>query len=201
MTVLAVDLALLRDVLLPGLRLTPGRAMMARVIEAPPQGAGRGTLAIAGYALTAELPAGVRAGQQLRLEVRDVTATRVLLQVSPAAAGPPPPPPAPSATVALPGGLTLRIADEDEGSAGGGGAGDRRSLALRLDGPGLGPVDLRFALDPASLRVGISVAPGEPLRRAEAALGELRAALAPAGEGRQVAVTVVPRREPLDLLA
>lgn len=34
MSVLALDLALVRDILLPGLTLSPGRAMMARVVSA-----------------------------------------------------------------------------------------------------------------------------------------------------------------------
>src|SRR5579875_1985175 len=80
MSVLALDLALVRDVLLPGLTLSPGRGMMARVVAAD-EGSG-GTLAIAGYLLEAELPRELAAGQSLRLVVRDVSEDRVLLAVA-----------------------------------------------------------------------------------------------------------------------
>jgi hypothetical protein len=211
MPVLAVDLALVRDVLLPDLRLTVGRAVMARVVS--PGGAGgsnaRGTLSIAGYLLAAELPPGVKAGQELRLEVRDIDANRVLLGIAdhPEAEAAAPPPAAHVAMppIPLPGGATLRIVedpgeDEDGGGRRGSGEGGSRTLALRLDGVALGAVDLRFELDPATLRVGVALSPGAALEAATREVDALRGALA-AGADRAVSVTVSPRRDPLDVYA
>jgi hypothetical protein len=198
-SVLALDLALVRDVLLPGLTLTPGRAMMARVAEAD-QGAG-GKLAIAGYLLDAELPRELAAGQGVRLVVREVTADRVLLVAThePAAATTPAPVAAP---IELPGGAQLRVL-EDGGEEGGAGGGDGRgdhALGLVLELPGLGPLELRFGLDAAAVRASIAANPGPALARAQAQAGELREALARACQ-LPATVTVHPRRQPLDLYA
>jgi hypothetical protein len=211
MPVLAVDLALVRDVLLPDLRLTVGRAVMARVVS-PGGSDSRGTLSIAGYLLGAELPPGVKAGQELRLEVRDIDANRVLLGIADHAeenpSAPTAPPPSAHATTApipLPGGATLRIVedpgeDEDGGGRRGSGEGSSRTLALRLDGVALGAVDLRFELDPATLRVAVALSPGPPLQAATREVDALRGALA-AGADRAVSVTVSPRRNPFDVYA
>jgi hypothetical protein len=217
MPVFAVDLAFVRDVLLPDLRLTVGRAVMARVVS--PGGAGgagganesRGTLSIAGYLLGAELPRGVKAGQELRLEVRDIDDRRVLLGIAdhpepePDAAAPSPAAHAATAPIPLPGGATLRIVehpgeDEDGGGRRGSGEGSSRTLALRLDGVALGAVDLRFELDPATLRVGVALSPGAALEAATREADALRGALA-AGADRAVSVTVSARRDPLDVYA
>jgi hypothetical protein len=211
MPLLAVDLALVRDVLLPDLRLTVGRAVMARVVS-PGGSDSRGTLSIAGYLLGAELPPGVKAGQELRLEVRDIDANRVLLGIADhpeaepeAAAAPPPATQVATAPIPLPGGATLRIFEdpgEDEPSGGrrGSSNGGSRTLALRLDGVALGAIDLRFELDPATLRVGVALSPGAALEAATREVDALRGALA-AGADRAVSVTVSPRRDPLDVYA
>lgn len=78
---LAVDLRALRVLVGPDIKIVPGRAVMARVV-APQQPGGRGSLSIAGYLLEAELPESVRAGDDLRLVVKDVSAERVLLAVT-----------------------------------------------------------------------------------------------------------------------
>jgi hypothetical protein len=202
MSVLALDLALVRDVLLPGLSLTPGRAMMARVVNAD-EGSG-GTLAIAGYLLDAELPRGLASGQTLRLLVRDVSADRVLLSVAPHEASAPSPLLAPSPPlappVALPGGGELRVL-EDEGEADGSGRGPGgHSLGLALELPGLGSLELRFGLDQSAIRTTILTDPGPPFDRAQSRAGELRAALTREC-GRPAAVTISARRPPLDLYA
>lgn len=206
MSVLSLDLALVRDVLLPGLTLSAGRAMMARVVAAD-EGAG-GRLAIAGYLLEAELPKELAAGQSLRLVVRDVSEDRVLLAVAPhdtpagaAAAAPQAQQPL-AAPIPLPGGAQLRVLEdggEQEPGGGGGGRGGH-ALGLRLDLPGLGPLELRFGLDPASVRAAISTDPGAPLAQAQARAGELREALTRVCE-RPASVTVSARRRPLDVYA
>jgi hypothetical protein len=200
MSVLALDLALVRDVLLPGLSLTPGRAMMARVVNAD-EGDG-GTLAIAGYLLDAELPKDLATGQSVRLVVREVTADRVLLAAvhEPSATTPQTPPLA--ALIPLPGGAQLRKLEDggEDGEAGGGGGRGGHALGLRLDLPDLGPLELRFGLDPSSIRVAIATDPGPALAQAQAQAGELREALTRLCE-RPATVTVSARRQPLDLYA
>jgi len=191
---IAVDIRLIRAVLGAELRLAPGRAMMARVVSVSP--AGRGSLSIAGALIDAELPRGVEAGQELRLTVRHVSAERVVLGLSdqnaPAAAAAPAAP--------LPGGGTVQVTERDPGGASAGRGGDRHSMALRYEAPALGPVDLRFDLDPQSLRVSAVFAAGEPVEQARASAGELRDALSQA-LGRPVAVEISARREPLDVYA
>jgi hypothetical protein len=221
---LAVDLRALRTLVGPDIKIVPGRAMMARVVVAEP--GGRGSLSIAGLLLEAELPSNVRTGDELRLVVRDVNAERVLLAIAdrhetppgaaqtPAAPATPVDPPQtwPAAAqplvealppIPLPGGATVRVTERDAGDHGrGGGASRSHALTLRYDAPDLGAMDLRFQLDPASLRLTVSVSPGRPLELAQADAARLRQALSdalPTHPG--VSVTVVPRREPLDVYA
>lgn len=184
-----VDIALLRALETPDLRLAPGRAVMARVVE---QQGGRGQITIAGAKLDAQLPSHLKAGDELRLTVKDVTADRVVLQVSqPAApvAGPPPPSVRPDDADGADG-----DADRDDAE------GETRSLTLRYPAPSLGPVDLRFDLDEDQLRITVAVAPGTPLAAAQDAAAELRGAVSEA-TNRSVTVSVLPRREPLDVYA
>jgi len=191
---IAVDIRLIRAVLGGEMKVMPGRAMMARVVVA--DGSGRGKLAIAGAVIDAEIPKHVRAGQELRLTVRDVSAHQVVLGMSDQA-------PALAATAAeLPGGGVLRVTEEeaDGSGSGSGGSPGSQTLSLRYDAPALGAVDLRFDLDPGSLRVSVTVAPGTPLSLAQARAEALRDALT-AGVGRPATVTVTARHEPLDVYA
>ncbi len=77
---MAVDLRALRALLTPEIRIVPGRALMARVVAAGT--GGRGSISIAGLLVDAQLPASVRAGDELRLLVADVNAQRVLLTIA-----------------------------------------------------------------------------------------------------------------------
>jgi hypothetical protein len=191
---LAIDLLLLRDLKSPAIRLAPGRALMARVVQA--DGSGHGVLSIAGAMIEAKLPKGVRPGDQLRLVVRRVSAGKVELEAPSAhtttAAHP---------LVPLPGGGTITPVD-DEQQGGGGEARDPGShtLALRYEAPRLGPVDLRFELASASLHVSIALSAGEPLSAARQAADALRGALEQA-MNVPVALTISPRRDPLDVYA
>jgi hypothetical protein len=191
---LAVDLLLLRSLETPALRIVPGRAFMARVVNT--DGDGRGSISLAGLLLEAELPKTVRAGQELRLLVRDVSADRVLLSLSDQ-----PPAPLAPAPVPLPGGGGVSVSERD-GSPGSAGApaGEVHTVALRYDAPSLGAVELQFRLDAASLQVSVVVANGEPLASASGAGESLRQALADSVE-RTVTVTVQGRHEPLDVYA
>jgi len=189
---LLLDIALLRILETPDLKIVPGRTLMARVVDTEP--GGRGSITIAGAKIAAQLPSEVRPGDELRLTVRDVSDNRVVLSMTQ-----PNTPPAVAAQVPLP-----PLPDDAQGDGGeeeaatpGPGA---HVLAVRYAAPNLGPVDLRFELDDNALRVSVGVAAGEPAAEAQSAADDLRDALAHATE-RTVAVTVLPRREPLDVYA
>jgi hypothetical protein len=189
---LAVDLMLLRSLGDAGLRIAPGRALMARVVQV--DGNGRGTLSLAGGLLEAELPKDVRAGQELRLVVREVSADRVLLSLSDQAPVPAQPP-----AVPLPGGGTVQVSERDEPAASSSSP-DVHSITLRYDAPTLWAVELHFRLDAASLEVVVTAAHGDPLTVVQAAAGGLRDALSDTVE-RTINVTVKGRREPLEIYA
>jgi hypothetical protein len=193
-----VDIRLIKAVLGAELRIAPGRALMARVVTA--DGLGRGSLNIAGAVIDATLPQDVQAGQELRLTVAHVSPDRVELSLS----GQTPPHASGAESTPLPGGGALRVTERDS-SAGGGGSGgpqraDRHALSLRYDAPALGAIDLRFELDPETLRVSATLAAGQPFDLALDSAGKLGDALT-AAVGRAVKVDVAPRREPLDVYA
>lgn len=190
MEALTVDIALLRALETPDLRLAPGRAVMARVVT---QDGGRGQITIAGAKLDAQLPSSLRAGDELRLTVKEVTADRVVLSMSQPAAA------AAEAQAPLPSRPDETDGSADDGESAGDGP-DTHSLSLRYPAPALGPVDLRFDLDEGSLRITVALAPGEPYAAAQAAASQLRASVGDA-TNRSVTVSVVPRREPLDVYA
>jgi hypothetical protein len=189
---LAIDLLLLRSLDAPELRLTPGRGLMARVMRA--DGSGRGALSLAGAVIEAELPKHVKAGQEVRLIVREVSAERVTLSLSEELAVPPQP-----ASVPLPGGGRVRVTEREQ-AGGGASDGGVETLSLRYDAPSLGPVDLRFELDRASLRVAVTLSAGRPLVQGQAGAQALLTALEQNVE-RAVTVKLLPRHEPFDLYA
>jgi hypothetical protein len=189
-----LDIRLIRAVLGVELRIAPGRTLMARVVSL--NAAGQGSLSIAGARIDAKLPPGVEAGQELRLTVRHVSPEQVVLGLSDQ--NPPPPAAAPAAH--LPGGGTVQVTERDAGNETAGKSADRHSLALVYNAPALGPVDLRFDLDPGSLRVTAVLAAGEPADQARAHAAELTDALSDA-LGRPVKLDITARREPLDVYA
>jgi hypothetical protein len=193
---IAVDIRLIRAVLGAELRVAPGRALMARVMSA--DASGRGSLSIAGAVIEAKLPKDVQPGQELRLIVRDITPERVVLSLSDQAGAI-----AAQAPAELPGGGHVRVSERDvaEDSAGGTPGTGRHTLAIVYDAPSLGAVDLRFELDPQSLRVTAALTAGAPAQSATDAAGELQSALADALGGRPVTVQITPRHEPLDVYA
>ncbi len=222
---MAINPQALRVLVGPDIKIVPGRAVMARVVQAQQPG-GKGSLAIAGYLLDAELPESVQTGDDLRLVVKDVNAERVLLTITDAhdqgqqgqqgqeaAAGGQqaqqlqPQTPDPSlvaqgawAPVPLPGGGSVQVTERD---AGGGGArsGERHDVLLRYNAPALGAMDLRFQMDAGALSLMVSAAPGEPLDLARSGAESLRHALSESMPGRAVSVTVTPRGAPTDLYA
>lgn len=219
---LAISPQALRVLVGPDIKIVPGRAVMARVVQAPP--GQKGSLSIAGYLLDAELPENVQAGQDLRLVIRDVNPERVLLaitdpheegraqsdqqaqpgtqapQAQPVHAEPVDPSLTAPPPVPLPGGGEVQVTERDAGGAGGE-AGDRQNVLLRYNAPALGSVDLRFQMDAGALSLSVTLPAGQPLELAQAGAESLRQALLQAVPGRAVAVSVAPRREPLDLYA
>lgn len=198
---MAIDLRILRTLLAPEIKVAPGRALMARVVVA--DGSGRGSLSIAGFLLEAELPKDVRTGQDLRLVVRDVSAERVLLSIADPRQDTATPPmpiagwvgPDP---IPLPGGGHVSVTERDaEGAPAD--RPDTHALSLRYDTPALGAIDLRFELDPGSLRLSVTVAP-RALAPAQSQSDSLRESLAEELH-RAVSVIVSARREPLDIYA
>ncbi len=198
---LAVDPRVLRAVLGTEIKIMPGRALMARVVVA--DGGGRGSLSIAGFLVDAELPKDVRAGEDLRLTVREVSPERVVLSLSDEHQSAMPPPATPdlpiSVPVPLPGGASLTVM-EREARAGAAATPGSHTLTLRVQMPALGDVDLRFALDAGAVALGVTIDPGAPLEQAQGQAPALRAALADAVQ-RAATVTVTPRRQPLDVYA
>jgi hypothetical protein len=197
---IAVDVRLIKAVLGTELKIAPGRVLMARVVST--DGSGRGSLNIAGTTLEAELPKEVQTGQELRLTVRNISPERVELSMSDSAAATAAAAEA-AQTATLPGGGALQVTERDaeprSGTRGGRGS-DSHSLSLRYDAPALGAIDLRFELDPESLRLTATLAAGAPHERALDAAGDLQARLTDA-LGRPVAVDVTARYEPLDVYA
>jgi hypothetical protein len=192
---LAVDLALLRTVLGTEMKIAPGRGLMAHVMRAADSG-GRGAISIAGQVLDAQLPSHVKAGQDVRLVVRSVSAERVVLSLSDQPAVPLAP-----TSVPLPGGGALRVTErEQQERPGPGGGAARQVLAIRYDTPALGAIDLRFELDRAALRVAVTLDAGEPLRRAQAEAVTLRQALED-NIDMTVGLRLAARREPFDVYA
>jgi len=191
---LAVDLVLLRSAA-PDLLLAVGRVLPARVVERRDR---HGILNLAGALLTAELPDEIKAGDRLRLVVRETTAERVVLalaghrEAGHAQVPPPVDPP-------LRGAPKIAVL-EREPEQGAGPDGRSRAVMLRCEAPGLGTVVLRVALDDRLVHVRAALAEGPPLELARANAEALRAALS-AAAGRPAEVDVVARPDPLDVYA
>jgi hypothetical protein len=193
--VLQLEAALIRRQL-PDLLLRPGMTLFARVAEREGR---HGIIVLAGSPLVAELPDEVQVGDKLRLLVQDTRGERVamrLIQEQPAAA-----PQTPVVALPLPDGTQARLTvEEDEGGESGADDPENASLAISYASPALGIVGLNLSLAPGSVAVRAELAAGEAFELASEASDELRARLAEA-TGRAAQVTVVPRREPLDLYA
>jgi hypothetical protein len=198
----AVDLQLLRSVLLPDISLTLGRELMARVVSN--DAAGHGSLSIAGMLLPAELPAELQAGQELKLQVRELTSDRVVFGMQPQdepqaqaelplplAQIVPPIPPSGNGTLLVQERHSAHADGEDPELA-------SHTLALRYEAPNAGPVDMYFVLTPEALHLQLTVAAGAPFDRAQRLGGQLDGALSEAAE-RTVRVSIKPRYDPVDV--
>jgi hypothetical protein len=193
---LQLEAALLRRQL-PDLLLRPGMTLFARVAER--QGR-HGIILLAGSPLVAELPDQVQAGDKLRLLVEDTRGDRVtmkLVQEQPAAPAPPP-----TVALPLPGGGQARVMVEPDEEGGGERDDDpeHASISIAYESPALGAVGFLLQLVPGGVKVQAELPAGRPFELADGAAEELRSRLA-AATGRAAEVTVVPRRQPLDLYA
>jgi hypothetical protein len=176
---------------LPTLVVRPGMTLAARVAETH---GSRGLLMIANAALAAELPAGVKAGDTLKLRVQDATSERIVMRMESEVQQPPVVP------VPLPGGqqATLYV-DEREGEGSQGAAG-RSQVAITYRSTRLGALDFQLALEGGALTAQVRAREGAPFEEAQTQAGELRDALNRA-TGKPVQLTVVPRHDPLDVYA
>jgi|SRR5690348_9906681 hypothetical protein len=173
---------------LPALVLRPGMTLAARVAETH---GNRGLLMIAGAALAAELPEGVRAGDTLKLRVQEATPDRIVMRMETDA------PPMPM--VPLPGGHAAQLeVNEREGE--GQRSGEQAAVAITYRSPALGAIDFRLALEGGSVTAQVRAREGAPFELAQAQAAALREALGQA-TGKPVQLTVSPRHDPLDVYA
>jgi hypothetical protein len=200
---IAVDLQLLRAVLLSDVNLTLGRELMARVVSNEP--GARGSLSIAGMIIDAELPADLSKDQEVKLQVRELTPERVVLAMQSDEAPAPttfPPPPGPSPGIAGQGAHgNIEVRERHRSSHDGQGPEQAaHTLGIRYDAPSAGPVDLYFVLTPDALHVQVTVAAGATFDIADESAQNLGDTLN--GDGARTAtVTVQPRFDPVDLYA
>lgn len=173
---------------LPELMLRPGGTLAARVVD-------RASISIAGIVMNATLPDDLVPGQTLRLRIDEATPERLLLRVVEEAPQPPPG----YAALPLPGGREARLWVEDQ-DAGGGADGRPPSVTLAYESPELGRIDMRLELPASAVTAAIAAAVGHPAQRAADAAEALRAELERA-TGRDAAVSVTPRHDPLDIYA
>ena len=197
-----------------GIALEPGAELVARVVAAA-DGAGRGTIALAGAVIPARLPRGVEAGHSLRLQVVRADASQVVVRIRPDGAGPHGQAAAAAqaagslavsgdgdvlrAALALAGGRPLWLPDGGAAAVAvepDGAAADARGsggiAAFVLHSPALGAIEVRITLAPGGVRAGVVTAPGEATTAAERELGRLQERLATA-TGRPAAVAVSAR--------
>jgi hypothetical protein len=192
--VLQLEAALLRRQL-PDLLLRPGMTLFARVAEREGR---HGIIILAGSPLVAELPDDVQVGDKLRLLVQDTRGDQVamkLIQEQPAAA-----PHTPVVGLPLPDGTQARVTVEEREDDAQDDDPEHASISIGYESPALGQVGFVLSLAPGAVVVRAELPPGEPFELASDAADELRSRLS-AATGRAAEVTVVPRREPLDLYA
>jgi hypothetical protein len=192
---LQLEAALLRRQM-PDLLLRPGMTLFARVADRQGQ---HGIIVLAGSPLVAQLPDSVQTGDKLRLLVEDTRGERVTMKLVPDQ--PTNQTQTPTIGLPMPDGTQVRFSVEDkEGEGGRGHDQEHASIVISYESPALGSVGMMLSILPGGVSVQASLPAGRPAELAEEAAGELRARLAEV-TGRQADVTIVPRREPLDLYA
>jgi hypothetical protein len=187
---IAVQIITLQQVM-PDVSLRLGQSLLARVAE---RHGDRGILMIAGQPLVAQLPEHVRAGDVLKLAVRDITAEQVVMQMHEGKEAAQAQQGSQNAIpLAFPGAAPSQIIVDDEASGGdGAGEGDVSTVAITYESPALGAMNFRIGMDGSRVVVEVRTAAGAPLEIATAAADTLRDRLAYATE-RAASVTVTPR--------
>jgi hypothetical protein len=188
---IAVQLIMLQQAM-PDVSLRLGQSLVARVAE---RHGDRGILMLAGQPLVAQLPEHVRAGDVLKLAVRDISAEQVVMQMHEGkeSAETAPHQDQPVVPIPFPGGPPATIIVDDQARGGeGAGEGDASAIALTYDSPALGPVNFRIGMDGSRVVCEVRVAAGAPLEVAQAAADTLRERLSSATD-RAASVTVAPR--------
>jgi hypothetical protein len=194
----------------------PGSELAAGVVEGP-NAAGHGMIALAGMRLAARLPAGVQAGDVLRLTVVRATESELVARIAADAGAAPRVADAAGrlaltgdgdamrAALALAGGAPLWLpdgraaevavdADDDAANDGTGGTA-RASFVLHC--PHAGAIEVHLAIDGGGIRAGVVTPPGATAERAEAATADLVAALSQAaGRPASAEVRARPPAEP-----
>jgi hypothetical protein len=195
---IAVQLITLQSVM-PDVTLRLGQSLVARVAD---RHGDRGILMIAGQPIVAQLPDGVRAGDVLKLSIKDVSAEQVVMQMhegreaaQAAQQG------QPQVPLAFPGQPPSHVIVDDQASGGNGdGEGDVAAIALTYDSPALGAMNFRIGMDASNVVVEVRMTAGGPFEAGSAAAGILRAALAEATE-RTAQVNVAVRPGSFDVSA
>jgi hypothetical protein len=193
----------------------PGSQLAARVIEGP-NASGHGMLALAGIRLSARLPAGVQAGDALRLTVVRATESELVAKIATDRAGAPQLADAAGrlalagdgdamrAALALAGGAPLWLpdgraaevaVDADDGSGTREGGDARASFVLHC--PHAGAIEVHLSMDSGGIRAGVVTPAGATAERAAAATADLVTALAEAtGSPASADVRARPAAEP-----
>jgi Flagellar hook-length control protein FliK len=174
---------------LPALVLRPGMTLAARVGETH---GSRGLLMIAGAALAAELPEGVKAGDTLKLRVQETSSERIVMRMETDVPQPP--------MVPLPGGQAAQLEVNEREGEGSEVAGRSSQVAITYRSPALGALDFRLTLEGGAVTAQVRAKEGAPYALAHAQAEELRDALNRA-TGKPVQLSVRPRRDPLDVYA
>src|SRR5436305_13330129 len=194
--VLQLEAALLRKQM-PDLLLRPGMTLFARVAEREGR---HGIIVLAGSPLVAELPDDVQVGDKLRLLVQDTRGERIAMRL--VQDQPPSPRHSPVVGRPMPDGSSARLHVEprNEGGEELDSDPENASISITYAAPALGSVGFVLSLAPGAVSVRAELAAGAAFDLASDASDELRDRLAEV-TGRAAQVTVVPRREPLDLYA
>ena len=185
MNAVAIDTLLLRT-LLPDTRLMPGRVLTVRV--ATNTATGKGSISLAGVLVDATLPKDVKAGDKLRLFVREATDQRIVL--SPANA-------AQQAAIAPMHSEAQRELDRDPGDDSDEGSDANEldaAIALRWQGRSIGPVDLRFSSTGELLSISVKVSAGATHEAASASAATLQQTITQS-IGKPVIVNVLAHPE------
>lgn len=183
---------------MPDTTLRVGQSLVARVAERHDH---KGILMLAGKPIVAELPENVRAGDVLKLSVKDITMDKVVMQMRESQeASQPQQQNVIPLSIPFPDGYPAFVQFDD---AQGGGQ-DRESsfsgVALTYESPALGPINLRIGMDPTAVMVEVRIAAGHPLQLAKAAAEVLEEDLTQQ-IGRPATVSVQPRPGSFDVSA